>query len=136
MSGAVPLLIVLAAAGCGASEPTAEDFCPSTLTLSVTGGTTPTFDWLPACPVRVLRVSGSGSGTFWEVRATAEVYPPAAIWPPVEYGVIPTYGTSGTVTAIETQFPRTLVAGTTYELTLMAASVTGGAPIIVRQFTP
>jgi hypothetical protein len=73
--------------GCGGgTEPLAR--CSGPVTVTVSGGATPTIDWAPACGAEELRVnevasptSGFGDGPRWIIDADSRL-----IEPPVRYG--------------------------------------------------
>jgi hypothetical protein len=83
----------------------------TSVTLTVTAGTTPTFDWTPACPAYLFLVETKSSGADqWVIADNSGDSTTAAntIHPPLVYGVQPT-GTTQNDSG-----PQTLVAGTEY----------------------
>jgi hypothetical protein len=109
--------------GPGASVPE----CTGAVTITVSSGTSPTFDWNPACRLFLVLVE-LGAGDQWLVLSEGT----NAIAPPVQYGVVPA-GASQQEPAIPLQ------AGQTYDVTL--ARWTGpdgddGTLIGNQNFTP
>ncbi len=131
-------LLLLAAAGtttivAGCSDSVAPQGCPSATTsvgATVSGGSSPSFDWQPRCAVALLLVEDQNGGDQWVVGTPAATWsdPTAAnrIVPPVRYGVRP----SGTE---ESEAPATLAAGQPYNLVLWRVIPTGASAAGCRQ---
>lgn len=103
-----PLLLaalLLPLAACERDDPVATvgaPFCVAAVTLAVSGGTTPTIGWTPAC--RVTRVSViDGADTVWFIRHLD------GLEPGLRYGEAP-YG------AQIFRDARPLVAGRSYDV--------------------
>lgn len=85
----------LASCSTSVTSPSQLPDCTGPVTLTVTEGTTPTFDWTPACRGHFLNVlmadplpPGAISGNpAWYVQARAEVG--NTFGPAIRYGVVP-----------------------------------------------
>jgi hypothetical protein len=81
---------VLFLVGCGSDKPTdpGKSACFSTVTISVTPGEQPAFNWVPGCRVHSLSVYPDG-GVFpnpiWYVHSVVE----NGLKPPLVYGQLP-----------------------------------------------
>jgi hypothetical protein len=121
----VPLLGVLL--GCGSTtEPLPA--CSGAVSVTVTGGTTPTIEWAPACGASLLTVAQPlppslgfvGEEARWMIRTDGRL-----IEPPVRYGRTP----RGAVVSVP---PQQLEAGRTYR-----AFVSNGPTVLgSTTFTP
>ena len=117
----------LALACGGGTQPVAE--CAEPVTVSVTGGTTPTISWTPGCGVGYLAVRRPLPPSLgvlemepqWIIRADSRL-----IGPPVRYGIRP----RGTV---EVLAPQALTAGRPYDVVV---DMTGQGVLGGRAFTP
>jgi hypothetical protein len=131
------LPLALAVASCGDSTSQNGGGCDSPIsTVNITSGTTPAFDWSPACTVAQLTVTDvtetdPNKTLKWNVTSEQN-----SIRPPVTYGVAP-------ANAIETHGPDPLVGsintlpGHTYILTLSAIQEDGTYLVIVNtSFAP
>ena len=101
--------------------------CTGPVTVEVSSGTSPTFDWEPACRLFLVLVELGGSDQ-WIVLSEGE----NAIAPPVRYGIVP----DG---AVEQEPAIPLVAGQAYDLGLFRWTGPGGDDgelIANRDFTP
>jgi hypothetical protein len=115
------------------SEGTAPGECfanTGSVNVTVTTGTTVTFDWKPACAVALLLVEADASDQ-WAIAAPGfdETSTSAAnvILPPVTYGQVP-------AGAEELGPPETLTAGTTYEVVLWKTVDPGTNPPCQERF--
>ena len=88
--------------------------CRDNVTLSVSSGTTPTFDWTPGCPVNRVTVDDVNAApgttsTVWTLSSSSGVF-----GPPLQYGVAPSQadGHDG---------PIALVPGRTYRIIVFYA---------------
>ena len=89
--------------------------CDGPLTITVTGGTTPTFDWTPSCGVNRLMVlpSNPPPGLItqgWTVSSAMGLFKA-----PISYGVLPNGADPGDAAS-------PLVAGTTYQVIIYRAA--------------
>lgn len=126
--GAHPRLIVfvlLASVSCSndVTGPETSGPCTTDVSVTVSGGTTPTFTWTPACRVIGLLVE-EGASDRWLLEATG-----AGIAPGVTYGSVPA-GASQDAPAIP------LVSGTTYEVILFRGTEANAIIAAVEEFTP
>jgi hypothetical protein len=96
--------------GLGCSDTLGPSACLSGVSVVVSTGTQPTFDWRPACGVNGLTVRAveNPDETIWGVGSPSTSN---TVRPPIQYGKIPS-GASGTEPA------PALVTGSTYRLTL------------------
>jgi hypothetical protein len=119
------LLILLASVSCAddVSAPDNRGPCTSDVSVTVSGGTTPTFTWTPACRVIGLLVE-QGSSDRWFLEATG-----AGIAPSVTYGSVPPG-------ASEDAPPIPLVSGTTYEVILFRGTPENATIAAIKEFTP
>ena len=124
-TGTTAALIVATSllAACGDEDPTEPEAtactpATGTVTATVGSGTSPQFDWDPACAVALVLVEGSGGDTWiigtddatWSTPEQANL-----IEPPV------TYGAASLPVGVQTEYgPDPLVAGTTYDLILFS----------------
>ena len=125
------LWLLALSAGLACSDPagpgTSVPECSGPVTVSVSSGTSPTFDWTPECRLFLLLVE-LGAGDQWLVISDGE----NAIEPPVRYGVVP----EG---AREDEAAVPLEPGQTYDVTLGRWTGPGGddgAMIANQEFTP
>ena len=101
--------------------------CTGPVTIEVSSGTTPTFDWSPACRLFFLIVE-LGADDHWLVITDST----NAIAPPVRYGVLP-------AGARQRDPPTPLEAGRTYDVNVGRWTGPGaedGVLIGSRIFTP
>jgi hypothetical protein len=119
-----PLSLILAVGGCSETA-SPEDCEPETtsVTATVTSGSTPSFDWDPACGVALLLIEEEASDQ-WSIATPESSWdtPDQAnqIFPPVRYGQVPARAT-------ESGEPSTLQEGTVYELVLWRIIPQGGS---------
>lgn len=102
--------------------------CPDSVNVSVTGGTTPTFSWTPACRVFFLNVELPGGADQWNVISDSA----NAIAPPVTYGTVP-------LGAVGTPGATPLSVGTSYTVYLFRWTGPGaqdGVLVGSKSFTP
>ena len=129
LRSAVLTAAALAGAGCGDDDPAGPDGlsrCTGDLVVSVSGGTTPTISWTPACAAYALIVE-EGASDRWFLRATSA----AGIAPGVRYGTVPP-GASGDG---EPAVP--LVAGRTYDVGVFRGTADNNATLAgTSVFTP
>ncbi|HET7602109.1 MAG TPA: hypothetical protein VFK36_03770 [Gemmatimonadales bacterium] len=131
------LPLVLVVASCGDSTSQNGGGCDSPISsVSVSSGTTPTFNWSPGCSVAQVTVTDltetdQDRTLKWSVTSDQNI-----IKPPVTYGVVPS-------NALQTHAPDPLVGsinqipGHTYLLTLAAVQEDGTYFVVVNQnFTP
>jgi hypothetical protein len=124
---AAALLGFVPACGGGSTEPPAA--CTGPVTVSVSGGTTPTISWTPDCGLGYLTVHRPlppslgfvGVEPLWTIRADGPL-----IGPSVRYGVRPRAAT-------EVVAPRQLVAGQSYSVVV---DFSGQGVLGSRTFTP
>ncbi|HSM06773.1 MAG TPA: hypothetical protein VK858_19260 [Longimicrobiales bacterium] len=126
-------LSILAVAGCD-DDGTAPELCTDDTTIvdvQISGGTSPTVSWSPACPVALFLVEGDEEGDTWSMNTDEDTWgtPSQAnrIEPPVTYGVVPagiddTYG------------PLPLIAGRRYEVILWRIPPTGNFDGCIQVF--
>ncbi len=88
--------------------------CTGPVTIEVSGGTSPTFDWTPRCRLFFVLVE-SGAADQWIVLSEGT----NAISPPVRYGEIP-------AGAIEEEPALPLESGQTYDVTVARWTGPGG----------
>jgi hypothetical protein len=93
----------------------------SSLSVNVSAGTTPTFSWDAACQIQEVIVAFPGPGAI--VWSAISVNQTNSIASPVVYASTPP---GAALTANMVQF---LVAGTTYDVTLLRAADTPGGPL-------
>jgi len=150
MRRSIPTCVALAliSGACG-DDPTEPEVAACTsdtgsVAATVTGGTTPTFAWSPACSVALVLVEGSGGDTWlvstddgtWDSPAQANL-----ISPPI------TYGTAALPPGVETEYgPEPLTAGAPYDLILFRIVDPGGTTcgdllgnvcrLVIHEFTP
>jgi len=93
----------------------------SSLPVAVSAGTFPTFSWDATCPIQELIVAFPGPGAI--VWSAISVNQTNSIASPVKYATAPL---GAAQTANRVQF---LVAGTTYEVTLLRAGDSPGGPL-------
>ena len=104
-------------AGCSTDDPAtiaAPLGCRENLTISVSSGTTPTFDWTPNCPVNRVSVDDVNAApgtiaTVWTVSSSSGFF-----GPPLTYGVAP-------LQADGHGDPVALVPGRIYRVTIFYA---------------
>jgi len=89
--------------------------CDGPLTVTVSSGTTPTFDWTPNCGVNRLLVlpANPPPGLItegWAVNSASGLFKP-----PITYGALPNGADPGSAATA-------LVAGTTYQVTVYRAA--------------
>jgi len=82
--------VLLAAAACGSDSvgpnTSAQPECTGPVTVTVSGTTTPSFSWAPACRLFFVNVEPTGAGSDqWNVVSDSA----NAISAPVQYGVVP-----------------------------------------------
>jgi hypothetical protein len=131
------LPMALAVASCGDSTSQNGGGCDSPISsVNISSGTTPTFDWTPACTVAQVTVTDltetdQNKTLKWSITAVQNI-----IRPTVTYGVVP-------ANTIQTHGPDPLVGpinqipGHTYLLDLAALQEDGTYLVVVRQsFTP
>ena len=122
--------MVLALTACGDSTGTAGGGCDEPVTMTIGSGTTPSFDWSPACTVAQVTVTEIGASPDkelkWAVLADQNV-----IRPPVRYGTTP-------AGALQIHAPEALSAGKSYLVGLAVQdATTGELEVQVQlQFTP
>ena len=107
----------------GASVPE----CTGAVTITVSSGTSPTFNWIPTCHLFFVLVE-LGADDYWLVITDST----NAITPPVQYGVLPT-GARQRATATPLQ------TGQTYDVNLARWTGPGaedGTLIGNQNFTP
>ncbi len=135
MTRAALLLIAAGAstllAGCRDSvAPQGCATATTSVTATVSGGSSPSFDWQPRCAVALLLVEDQHGGDQWVVETPQASWSDATaanrIAPPVRYGIMP----SGTV---EYQAPTALVAGQPYQLVLWRVIPAGASAVGCRQ---
>ena len=106
----IALCVVAALTSCSDStDPESLPVCGVGVCLTVLSGTTPTFDWNPACRVGFLNaeeIDGSDRWGIFGVNMTN------AIAPGVTYGLVP----EGTVQSVP---PEPLSPGTTYQAAIV-----------------
>jgi hypothetical protein len=121
------MLAIATVMGCGgSSDVTGPEFigpCTGNVTVSVSGSTTPTFTWTPACRVIGLLVELEAADQ-WFLEATGDGFASG-----VHYGTVP-----AGATAQESAKP--LVSGTTYEVILFRGTSESGAIAAIKEFTP
>lgn len=113
------------------SDPTSPDAslpeCTGPVEVSVSSGTSPTFDWTPRCSLFLVLVE-QGASDRWAVMSLGT----NAITPPVHYGVQPPFASQSDPTI-------PLEAGQTYDVVLGRWTGPGpddGAVIANQEFTP
>jgi hypothetical protein len=122
--------MALAVAACGDSSGPSGGGCDEPVTMTIGSGTTPTFDWSPACTVAQVTVTEIGAeppdDLMWAVLADQNV-----IKPPVQYGSTP----SG---AVQIHAPAVLTKGKSYLVGLAVHDQTSGELVVQvqQQFTP
>ena len=125
----------IVALGCAmtacSSDPTSSGTsvpeCTGPVTVTVSSGASPTFDWTPRCSVFLVLVE-QGASDRWLVIS----YGSNAITPPVRYGVQPPFASQE-----EATIP--LEAGQTYDVVLGRWTGPGpddGTVIASEEFTP
>ena len=119
------VLVFLASVSCSkdVTGPETSGPCTTDVSVTVSGGTTPTFTWTPACRVIGLLVE-EGASDRWFLEATT-----AGIAPGVTYGSVPA-GASQDAPAIP------LVSGTTYEVILFRGTEANAIIAAIEEFTP
>lgn len=127
-------VLITAFVGCE-DEPTAPrvlPVCRTPVTVTVSAGLTPTFDWMPACRVDVLVVRHAASGAIdWLVLG--DPLDGRAIVPGVRYGTVP----SGAIGGNPAEPTPALEAGTSYVVVLAVVALPVGPDEVGRrEFTP
>lgn len=125
------LALALAIAACGDSAGPSGGGCDGPVTMTISSGSQPTFDWSPACTIAQVVVTDfdetdPDSVVKWQVLAEQNV-----IRPPVAYGVTP----SNAVQGVE---PRLLKAGRHYFVGLSVIDQLTGELVVQvqQQFVP
>ncbi len=112
----IALCVVAALTICSDStDPESLPVCGVGVTLTVSSGTTPTFDWNPACRVGFLIVEEIGGSDLWSIFG---VNMTNAIAPGVTYGLVPE-GAVQSVPALP------LSPGTTYQMGIIVLEPEG-----------
>jgi hypothetical protein len=116
------LMAPLTACGGEATGPAGE--CTDdtrAVSVAVSTGSQPVFDWDPACSIAQLNIE-EGGGLKWGIHTDASVWndPVQAnlIVPPVTYGVVPAGSEQFGPPDVPFGPPEPLSSGTTYEITL------------------
>lgn len=123
-------VLICAAVACS-SDPTSPGGplpdCTGPVSIEVSAGTSPSFDWSPACRLFFLNVE-LGADDHWLIISDST----NAIAPPVRYGVLPA--------GARQRAPATpLESGQTYDVNLARWTGPGaedGAPVGSEAFTP
>ena len=125
--------LILSVLGCGDPAGPDQEACTDqtgTVSVTVTAGLTPSFNWSPACKVAVLLIEEDASD-MWGISSDEATWanPAAAnvIGPPIAYGS----SHSGTTAS---QAPLPLVSGHTYEVVLWRAVSPSSSPPCMRRF--
>jgi hypothetical protein len=123
--------LLLAIAACSSNGPTGPDAtlpeCSGPVSVDVSSGTSPTFDWTPRCRVFFLLVE-LGAGDEWLVMSEGI----NAIAPPVRYGQLP-------AGAVQREPATPLVPGQLYDVNLARWTGPGGDDGVLianQEFTP
>ena len=78
----------VSSAACGTTEPLAV--CPDSVTVSVSSGLSPVFDWAPRCGIHLMSVMQEGIvADSVRVRWAITVTPPALMTAPMQFGQVP-----------------------------------------------
>lgn len=106
----IALCVIAALTSCSDSiDPESLPVCGVGVTLTVSSGTTPTFDWNPSCRVGFLSVEETSGSDLWSIFG---VNMTNAIAPGVTYGLVP----EGAVQSVP---PEPLSPGTTYQMAII-----------------
>lgn len=127
LRAATALAAAIALAGCGDDDsvsPNAPAACTGAVTVTVSGGTTPQFSWMPACAMVALVVE-EGADDQWTIVANQD----SGFGPSVLYGTKPA-GTAQSAPATP------LRAGVPYNVTLFYGPVAKPVVSTTRSFTP
>ena len=123
---AVLLAMASAIIACGDGKdplsPSSVPLCTGPVTVTVSGGTTPTFTWAPSCAAHVLLVE-QGATDRWFIESTTN----DGFGPGVRYGTVPA-GAREDAPAIE------LVSGRVYDVSIYSRDF--GLLVANREFTP
>lgn len=122
-------LTVVMLVGCSDDSSGPEELpeCTGQVTVSISAGTEPTFNWAPACRGFLLLVE-EGATDVWSVITLGS----NDLAPPVTYGVVPAGAT-------ELDTPVPLMVGTTYDVILFRHTGPGdddGEIVTIQEFTP
>ncbi len=82
----IAFCVVAALTSCDSTDPESLPVCGVGVTLTVSSGTTPTFDWNPSCRVGGLIIEEIGGSDLWLIFG---VNMTNAIAPGVTYGLVP-----------------------------------------------
>jgi hypothetical protein len=118
---------VFALAGCGDDDPASPNApaaCTGAVTVTVSGGTTPTFSWTPQCAIVALIVE-EGADDRWSVFANSD----AGFGPGVVYGSPPVGGS-------QTAVAQPLRAGVLHNVTLFRGPLSAPVVSTTKSFTP
>lgn len=102
----------------------ADASCPATVSVSISGGTTPTFSWSPDCPVNLVLVE-EGASDMWLIWGDGNVFEPG-----VRYG-------DNHPCAVDFRYEGPLVAGVEYDVILYRYDGLGNyTTIAIKNFRP
>jgi hypothetical protein len=124
-TGLLALGGLLTLGACGDDDATGPEVCTDdtgTVDVQITGGSSPTVSWSPACAVALFLVEGDEEGDTWLLSTDEATWdtPSQAnrIGPPITYGTVP-------AGIDELYGPLDLVPGRRYEVILWRIPPTG-----------
>jgi hypothetical protein len=79
--------VCIYSAACGTTDPLSV--CPDSVTVAVSSGLSPAFDWSPRCGIHIISVMQETVDDSARVRWAINVTPPALMTAPMPFGQVP-----------------------------------------------